>query len=143
LKHHYVLVVETDRREVGIVEVLGKPFVEVGETTPVFFQCCIIALQFREYFSFGAALFRFTRIRGINFRKPRFVFQYQRCKLATPLEFLPVGVCLFVVCGIADIGIERVVRAVLPFLIWQFVVLMLVTYIPELALWVPRIFGYD
>ena len=54
----------------------------------------------------------------------------------------PVGMCLFVVCGIAEISLERVVRAVWPFLIWQIVVLFLVTYIPALALWVPRVFGY-
>ena len=59
--------------------------------------------------------------------------------LVTP----PVGVVLFVVCGLADISLERVVRAVWPHLIWQLVVLALVTYFPELTLWVPRLFGYE
>jgi len=55
----------------------------------------------------------------------------------------PVGVVLFVVGGLANISMERVVRAVWPHLIWQLVVLALVTYFPELSLWVPRMFGYE
>ena len=54
----------------------------------------------------------------------------------------PVGVVLFVVGGLANISMERVVRAVWPHLIWQLVVLALVTYFPELSLWVPRMLGY-
>mgnify|MGYP001562442133 CR=1 FL=1 len=55
----------------------------------------------------------------------------------------PVGVVLFVVCGVANISLERLVRAVWPHLIWQLMVLALVTYFPELTLWVPRMFGYE
>jgi len=54
----------------------------------------------------------------------------------------PVGVVLFVVGGLANISMERVVRAVWPHLICQLVVLALVTYFPELSLWVPRTLGY-
>ena len=54
----------------------------------------------------------------------------------------PVGVVLFVVGGLANISMERVVRAVWPHLIWQLVVLALVTYFPGLSLWVPRMLGY-
>jgi len=55
----------------------------------------------------------------------------------------PVGVVLFVVSGLANISMERIVRAVLPHLIWQMVVLVLVTYFAELSLWVPRMFGFE
>jgi tripartite ATP-independent transporter DctM subunit len=55
----------------------------------------------------------------------------------------PVGVCLFVVAGISRISLERVVRAVWPFLLWQIVVLVLVTYVPALCMAVPRLFGYQ
>lgn len=54
----------------------------------------------------------------------------------------PVGAVLFVVCGMANVSLERLFRAVWPHLVWQIVVLALVTYFPELALWVPRFFGY-
>ncbi len=54
----------------------------------------------------------------------------------------PVGAVLFVVCGQANLSIERLFRHVWPHLAWQLIVLTLVTYFPELALWVPRLFGY-
>jgi tripartite ATP-independent transporter DctM subunit len=55
----------------------------------------------------------------------------------------PVGVCLFVVAGIARISLERLVRAVWPFLLWQIVVLALVTYVPAVCMAIPRLFGYQ
>jgi TRAP-type C4-dicarboxylate transport system permease large subunit len=54
----------------------------------------------------------------------------------------PFGVLLFVVCAIADIKLDRLAAAVFPFLVWLIVVLLLVTYVPEVAMWVPRVFGY-
>jgi C4-dicarboxylate transporter DctM subunit len=54
----------------------------------------------------------------------------------------PVGVCLFVASGIARISLERLVRAVWPFLLWQVVVLFLVTYVPAVSMAVPQMFGY-
>jgi tripartite ATP-independent transporter DctM subunit len=54
----------------------------------------------------------------------------------------PVGVCLFVASGIARISMERLVRAVWPFLLWQIVVLALVSYVPAVSMAIPRFFGY-
>lgn len=54
----------------------------------------------------------------------------------------PIGVVLFVICAVAGISLERLVRAVWPFVVWQFVVLFLVLIFPGLALWVPGFFGY-
>ncbi|MBN1124800.1 MAG: TRAP transporter large permease [Sedimentisphaerales bacterium] len=53
--------------------------------------------------------------------------------LTTP----PVGVCLFVAAGIGKISLERLTRAVLPFLAVSLLVLILVTYIPFLSLLLP------
>jgi len=50
----------------------------------------------------------------------------------------PLGVCLFVACGIAKITLEQITKAILPFLIAAIAVLFIVTYIPELSLWIPR-----
>lgn len=50
----------------------------------------------------------------------------------------PLGVCLFIACSIARITLEQIVKALLPFLIAAIGVLFLVTYIPELVLWLPR-----
>lgn len=46
----------------------------------------------------------------------------------------PVGVNLFVASGIAKVGIGKVATAAWPFLIAMILVLMLVTYVPEISL---------
>lgn len=52
----------------------------------------------------------------------------------------PVGVCLFVAAGIGESSLGRVARAGLPFLAISLVVLLLVSYLPELSLALPRLF---
>ncbi|MEO9892459.1 TRAP transporter large permease [Aurantibacter sp.] len=56
--------------------------------------------------------------------------------LTTP----PVGVCLFVASSIGKISIGEVAKSGFPFLIVSFVVLILVTLIPEISLWLPNLF---
>ncbi len=58
--------------------------------------------------------------------------------LCTP----PVGSVLFVGVGVAGTTIQKVIRPLLPLFIAMLVALMLVTYIPELSLWLPRLFGF-
>ncbi len=57
--------------------------------------------------------------------------------LCTP----PVGSVLFVGCGVANISISKVIRPLLPLFLAMIAALLLVTYIPELSLWLPRMFG--
>ncbi|MEG2173487.1 MAG: TRAP transporter large permease, partial [Desulfovibrionaceae bacterium] len=59
--------------------------------------------------------------------------------ITVSLGFLtpPVGVNLFVGCGIAHISIEKLSIAVLPFLAAMIVALLCITYIPALSLWLP------
>ena len=57
--------------------------------------------------------------------------------LCTP----PVGTCLFVGCGIGGVPIARAAKAMLPFFVAMFVALMVITYVPEVSLWLPRLFG--
>ena len=58
--------------------------------------------------------------------------------LCTP----PVGSCLFVGCGIANTTITNVIKPLLPFFFSMIVVLLIITYVPELSLIVPRWFGF-
>ncbi len=58
--------------------------------------------------------------------------------LCTP----PVGSVLFVGVGIAKTSIEKVVKPLLPLFIAMIVALFLVTYFPDLSLWLPRQFGF-
>lgn len=53
----------------------------------------------------------------------------------------PVGSVLFVVSAVSKQKIEQVVKAMLPFYLVLFLVLMLVTYIPAISLFLPKLFG--
>lgn len=54
----------------------------------------------------------------------------------------PVGILLFVVCGITGYPFSLVTRWAMPFLGANLATLALVTYVPDLILWIPRLFGY-
>jgi len=58
--------------------------------------------------------------------------------LVTP----PMGVCLFAAAPIARVSFEKVAKASLPFIAAEFVALLIMTYVPELILFVPRLLGY-
>lgn len=53
----------------------------------------------------------------------------------------PVGSVLFVASAVSKQKIEQVVKAMLPFYLVLFTVLMLVTYIPAISLFLPKLFG--
>jgi len=55
----------------------------------------------------------------------------------------PVGLSLFVACGISKVPLEQVVRPLLPFVAIQGTVVLLITYWPDFVLMAPaRIMGY-
>ncbi|WP_340105652.1 TRAP transporter large permease [Rhodohalobacter sp. 8-1] len=58
--------------------------------------------------------------------------------LCTP----PVGSVLFIGVGIANTTIVKVIKPLMPLFIAMIVSLMLVTYFPEISLWLPRLFGF-
>ena len=58
--------------------------------------------------------------------------------LCTP----PVGSVLFIGCGVAKISIEKVLKPLIPMFIIMIIVLVVITYVPELSLWLPRVFGF-
>jgi tripartite ATP-independent transporter DctM subunit len=51
----------------------------------------------------------------------------------------PVGPTMVVGCAIGRVSMEAVSRSILVFYIPMLVVLVLVTYVPELSLWLPRL----
>lgn len=55
--------------------------------------------------------------------------------LTTP----PLGVCLFVCANIARLPLTPVVKAILPFLLTNILVLLLVSFIPPLSTWLPSV----
>ena len=58
--------------------------------------------------------------------------------LCTP----PVGSVLFVGCSVADLPITKVIKPLIPMFLAMIFALMLVTYIPDLSLAIPRLFGF-
>lgn len=58
--------------------------------------------------------------------------------LCTP----PVGSVLFVGVGIAKTSIEKVIKPLLPLFIAMIVALALITYFPQITLWLPHQFGF-
>lgn len=55
--------------------------------------------------------------------------------LCTP----PVGTCLFLGCGVGKTTIAKVTPYMIPFFIAMFLGLMLITYVPELSMWLPNL----
>jgi len=53
----------------------------------------------------------------------------------------PVGLNLYVASGIAKMGITELTIAVWPWLLTMLMFLVVVTYVPEISLWLPRTLG--
>lgn len=51
----------------------------------------------------------------------------------------PLGLALFVGCGIANISLESLTKAIVPFLIVQIAVLLFITYVPWVTLLLPNL----
>jgi C4-dicarboxylate transporter DctM subunit len=59
--------------------------------------------------------------------------------LAIGLFTPPVGVCLFVACGIAKCSIASVVKAFIPFFLAMVGILLLITYVEPLVMFLPNL----
>lgn len=53
----------------------------------------------------------------------------------------PVGVVLYATCAVGQTTLERLMKALFPFLIMDFICLAFITYIPNFALLVPKLAG--
>lgn len=51
----------------------------------------------------------------------------------------PVGVNLFVSSGIANLKLERIAKAVMPMLGLMIIILLVITYVPDLVMWLPNL----
>jgi len=54
----------------------------------------------------------------------------------------PLGQVLFVACPIAKISFEKAVKGTFPFLIVEIIILILITYVPILSMYLPRLLGF-
>ena len=58
--------------------------------------------------------------------------------LVTP----PYGLLLFIVSNISDTPLRPIIRDTMPFVFAMIVALIIITFIPETVLWLPRQMGY-
>jgi TRAP-type C4-dicarboxylate transport system permease large subunit len=54
----------------------------------------------------------------------------------------PMGMVLFVLARVAKLSVERTTMAILPWLVPLLVSLILLTYIPQIGLWLPKTMGF-
>lgn len=54
----------------------------------------------------------------------------------------PVGTCLFIGSAVSGVKIEKIVKATLPFYAAMLIVLMLISFIPQITLIIPTLCGY-
>ncbi len=53
----------------------------------------------------------------------------------------PLGICLFIACNIAGIQLSEIIRYIAPFLTIMIGLLVLMTYVPDIILFIPTVFG--
>ena len=52
----------------------------------------------------------------------------------------PMGMVLFVLARVANLSIERTTMAIVPWLVPLLLSLVLITYVPQISLWLPHVF---
>ncbi|MCJ7498919.1 TRAP transporter large permease [bacterium] len=54
----------------------------------------------------------------------------------------PMGLCLFVVDSVAEVGLGRLIRQIWPFFLVELLALIIITFVPATVTWIPRYFGF-
>jgi C4-dicarboxylate transporter DctM subunit len=54
----------------------------------------------------------------------------------------PVGICLYVACGISKIPLEKSIKMLLPFLLVLALTTLIISYVPDITLFLPRLLGF-
>jgi len=54
----------------------------------------------------------------------------------------PLGACLFVACGISKLKLEEISKEIWPFILIEVSVLLIITYIPEISMFIPKLLGF-
>jgi C4-dicarboxylate transporter DctM subunit len=52
----------------------------------------------------------------------------------------PLGVNLFVASSVVNVKFEKIVMAIIPFLLSMIICLIVITFVPSLSLWLPGLF---
>ena len=52
----------------------------------------------------------------------------------------PMGMVLFVLARVSGLSVEKTTMAIVPWLVPLLLSLVLITYVPQISLWLPRLF---
>lgn len=126
---------------------LGNLFLSISDSPYVFLMLVNILLLIMGMFMDGGAsviilapiLTPLAGMLGIN---PIHFGLVMILNLIIGLGTPPLGLCMYIACGISKLPVERGFRAIMPFLAVELTVLILITYIPDLVLFIPKMFGY-
>ncbi len=55
----------------------------------------------------------------------------------------PMGMVLFVLARVAKLSVERTTVAILPWLVPLLASLVILTYVPAIGMWLPRVMGFS
>ncbi|WP_105420851.1 TRAP transporter large permease [Neorhizobium sp. T25_27] len=59
--------------------------------------------------------------------------------LVTP----PYGLLLFIMTNISGVPVKDIIKDAAPFIFWMVVSLIIITFVPDVVLWLPRLMGYQ
>ncbi|MFC0471318.1 TRAP transporter large permease [Halalkalibacter kiskunsagensis] len=128
----------------GIPEMLGNLILSITDNTLLILLLINILLLFVGFFlDLSPAVIIFTPILlpiviqiGVD---PVHFGVMMVINLAIGLFTPPVGVCLFVSCGIAGISVSDSIKALMPYFLAMIVVLLLITYVPQIVTFLPNL----
>ncbi|MBP1919030.1 TRAP transporter large permease [Youngiibacter multivorans] len=127
----------------GIGAAITSLFINVsgGSTIKFFIIVNVILLIAGMFLDSTSALFIFTplflpvaKVLGINLIHLGVVMIVN---LAIGLVTPPVGVNLYVACGIGNINLQRISKAAIPLLLVSLAILLAITYVPQISLLLP------
>jgi tripartite ATP-independent transporter DctM subunit len=54
----------------------------------------------------------------------------------------PLGICLFAACAVGNVKFEAIAIQIIPFLLIDFIVIILLIFLPSLSLYLPKLLGF-
>lgn len=126
---------------------IGESFMSISGGSPGMFLLLvnILLLFIGTMFETGAAiiiltplLFPISQQLGID---PIHFGMIMIVNLAVGMVTPPLGINLFITCNIAKIKMEALTRYLVPYLLVLIADIFIITYIPEITLWLPRVLG--
>jgi C4-dicarboxylate transporter DctM subunit len=55
----------------------------------------------------------------------------------------PIGICLLIACSVGKVRVVDVMKPIMPYFTAMVIALLLITYIPDISLFIPKLFGYQ